>query len=365
MKRFGDNLMQEALTFDDCLLVPQHSTVLPDQASTETSITKLIKISVPLVSAAMDTVSEANLAIALARAGGVAIIHRANTPEEQTDQVRTVKKENLLVGAAVGVGEDSLTRVESLVNTGVDFIAVDTAHGHSQKVIDKVAEIKSKHPNIQLIAGNIVTASAAEALIKAGADGLKVGVGPGSICTTRIVAGVGVPQLTAIISVSEVAKKHGIPVIADGGIRYSGDIVKALAAGASAVMLGSLFAGTNEAPGETFESNGKIYKHYRGMGSIGAMLKNGGDRYFQKAQSDEKKIISEGVEGAVLSKGSIADTVYQLVGGIKSGFGYVGAKDIKDLWEKAEFVKVSKASVVESHPHDIMLIKEPPNYFKK
>lgn len=357
--------MQEALTFDDCLLVPQHSTVLPDQASLETSLTKLIKISVPLLSAAMDTVSEAEFAIALAREGGVAVIHRANTPEEQAEQVKRVKSQNLLVGGAVGVGEDALNRVEQLIKAGVDFISVDTAHGHSQKVIDKVAEIKQKFPDLQLIAGNIVTAKAAEALIKAGVDGLKVGVGPGSICTTRIVAGVGVPQFTAILNVAKTAKKYGIPVIADGGIRNSGDIVKALAAGASAVMLGSLFAGTEEAPGEVFEIDGKKYKHYRGMGSIGAMMKNGGDRYFQKAQTDEKKIISEGVEGAVVSKGPVAETVYQLVGGIKAGFGYVGAQNIADLWEKAEFVKVSKASVVESHPHDIMLMKEPPNYFRK
>jgi len=270
------------------------------------------------------------------------------------------QKGRLLVGAAVGTGKDTFERVEALVKAGVDVVVVDTAHGHSKKVIETVKAIKKAYPELQVIAGNVATAEATEELIKAGADAVKVGIGPGSICTTRIVAGIGVPQLTAILDCAQVAKKYDIPIIADGGIRYSGDIVKALAAGAESVMLGSIFAGTEESPGETVLYQGRKYKVYRGMGSIGAMKSGSADRYFQ---SENQKFVPEGVEGMVPYKGAVKDVVYQLVGGLRAGMGYVGARTIKELQQKAKFIKVTQASIKESHPHDIVITKEPPNYW--
>ena len=479
--------MKEALTFDDVLLVPQYSEVLPKDVKIDTRLTRQIRINIPLVSAAMDTVTEAALAKALAREGGIGIIHKNLTPDEQARQVSIVKKtENgiiydpitvtpdmtvkeafdlmaeykigglpvvdeegrlvglltnrdirfeknlskkikdlmtpreklivappdislekakeilhqhrieklplvskdnklvglitikdimsviehpnaardekgrLLVGAAVGTSPETMERVEKLVKAGVDVIVIDTAHGHSRRVIETLEMIKADYPDLPVVAGNVATPEGTEALIKAGADAVKVGVGPGSICTTRVVAGVGVPQLTAILECSEVARKYDVPIIADGGIRYSGDIVKALAAGAESVMVGSIFAGTEEAPGETILYQGRKYKAYRGMGSLGAMKSGSADRY---GQEGENKFVPEGIEGMVPYKGTVKDVVHQLVGGLRSGMGYVGARTIKELQEKAVFVKITPAGVKESHPHDIIITKESPNYW--
>jgi len=479
--------MREALTFDDVLLVPQYSEVLPKDTDIRTRLTRQITINIPILSAAMDTVTEAELAKALAREGGLGVIHRNLSPDEQARHVSIVKKtengviydpitvtpdttvkeavdlmaeykigglpvvdENgrlvglltnrdvrfetnlskkvkdlmtprkklivappsvtleeakeilhkhrieklplvekddklvglitikdimsvmehpnaardekgrLRVGAAVGTGPDTLERVEKLVRAGVDVIVIDAAHGHSKRVMETLKMIKANFPDLPVIAGNVATAEGAEDLIKAGADAVKVGVGPGSICTTRIVAGVGVPQLTAIMECAAVAKKYGVPVIADGGIRYSGDIVKALAAGAESVMIGSIFAGTEEAPGETILYQGRKYKAYRGMGSLGAMRSGSADRY---GQVGEGKFVPEGIEGMVPYKGTVKDVIYQLVGGLRAGMGYLGARTIEELQKKAVFVRITPAGVRESHPHDVIITKEPPNYW--
>lgn len=478
----------DALTFDDVLLIPGPSEVLPNQVDTTTYLTKKIKLNIPMMSAGMDTVTESQMAIAMARQGGIGIIHKNMPIEEQARQVDVVKrsehgvitdpfylhpenilqdaldimnnyrisgvpivdkdmylkgiltnrdvrfqddpnvkiddimtKENLtlgyegikmqeaiklmesakveklpivdgdnklkglitikdiekskqypnsardennrlLVGAAVGITNDMFDRVEALVKANVDVITVDTAHGHSKNVVAAIKDIKEKYPNLQIIAGNIATAEAAKDLIEAGADAIKVGIGPGSICTTRVVTGIGVPQITAIINCVEEAKKHDIPVIADGGIKYSGDITKALACGASVIMAGSLFAGTEESPGETILFEGRQYKEYRGMGSLAAMKDGSGDRYFQ---TNTKKYVPEGVEGRVDYKGPVGEVVYQLLGGLKSGMGYVGSKDLNELYEKAKLVKISPASLIENHPHDITITRESPNYTKR
>ncbi len=478
--------IEEGLTFDDVALIPARSAVLPKHVDTTTRLTRRIRLNVPIVSAAMDTVTEAPLAIALARVGGIGIIHRVLTPEEQAAEVRKVKKsesgiitdpitispdktigeaqalmgrhhisgipvtENgrlvgivtrrdlqfettglkvaevmttrdelittpegttlaqasalmqahrieklpivndrfelqglitikdikmniqyphavkddrgrLRVGAAVGVGEDSRRRVDALVAAGVDVLVVDTAHGHSQDVLDMVEAVKSAHPDVDIVAGNIATAQAAEDLIKAGADAVKVGIGPGSICTTRVIAGTGVPQLTAIANCARVADRLDVPVIGDGGIKFSGDITKAIAAGASAVMLGGLLAGTDESPGETILFQGRTYKLYRGMGSLGAMVKGGKDRYFQEGRPDAK-LVPEGIEGRVPYKGPLADVTYQLVGGLRSGMGYCGCRTIEDLRRAARFIKVTAAGLRESHVHDVIVTQEAPNY---
>ena len=484
-----EKLVKEGLTFDDVLLVPDYSEVLPHEVDVSTYITKNIKLNIPIVSAAMDTVTEARLAIALAREGGMGIIHRNMPIKDQAREVEKVKKsesgmilnpvtvrpeatvrealeimerfrisgvpvvdeeeklvgiltnrdlrfikptdydkpvsvfmtkENLItaregitldeateilqkykveklpivdgegrikglitikdivkrkkypnackdelgrlrVGAAVGTGEDTLDRVSALVEVGVDLIVVDTAHGHSKRVIETVQKIKGHFPDLDLVAGNVATAEGTKALIEAGADAVKVGVGPGSICTTRIVAGVGVPQITAIMEAYSVAKDYGVPVIADGGIRYSGDIVKALAAGASVVMLGNLLAGTEEAPGETIYYQGRAYKVYRGMGSLGAMMSRlSSDRY---GQDQMEKYVPEGIEGRVPYKGKLSDVVYQLVGGLRSGMGYTGCRTIRELQEKAKFVRITWAGYRESHVHDVQITKEAPNYW--
>ena len=478
----------DALTFDDVLLVPGPSEVLPNEVDTTTYLTNKIKLNIPMMSAGMDTVTESQMAIAMARQGGIGIIHKNMSIDEQARQVDVVKrsehgvitdpfylhpenilqdaldimnnykisgvpivdkdmylkgiltnrdvrfqddpsvviddimtKENLilgyegikmqeaiklmesakveklpivdgdnklkglitikdiekarqypnsardennrlLVGAAVGITNDMFDRVDALVKANVDVITVDTAHGHSKNVISSIKNIKEKYPDIQIIAGNIATPEAAHDLIEAGADAIKVGIGPGSICTTRVVTGIGVPQITAIINCVEEAKKHNIPVIADGGIKYSGDITKALACGASVVMAGSLFAGTEESPGETILFEGRQYKEYRGMGSLAAMKDGSGDRYFQ---TNTKKYVPEGVEGRVAYKGPVGEVVYQLLGGLKSGMGYVGSKDLNELYEKAKFVKISPASLIENHPHDITITRESPNYTKR
>ena len=477
-------ILKQAYTFDDVLLVPNKSEVLPKEVTLKTQLTKKITLNIPIMSAGMDTVTETKMAIAMAREGGIGIIHKNMSIEEQAAEVDRVKrqengiitnpiylspehtiqdaenlmakyrisgvpitegsklvgiltnrdlafetdyskkihevmtKENLvtamegttieeakvilskhkieklplvdadfnlkglitikdiqksikfpnaakdergrlLCGAAVGITANMMERVQALVNVDVDVITLDTAHGHSKGVIDGVRKIKEKYPELQVIAGNVATAEATRALIEAGADCVKVGIGPGSICTTRIVAGVGVPQLTAVMDCAEEGEKYGVPVIADGGIKYSGDVVKALAAGAKIAMMGSMFAGCEEAPGETEIYQGRSYKVYRGMGSLGAMAKGSKDRYFQEGN---KKLVPEGVEGRVAFKGSVSETIYQLLGGIRSGMGYLGARTLVDMAESARFVVQSSAGLKESHPHDINITKESPNY---
>ncbi|WP_297688525.1 IMP dehydrogenase [uncultured Anaerococcus sp.] len=483
MKIIGDGL-----TFDDLLLVPGPSEVLPNEVEVGTRLTKKIKLNIPLMSASMDTVTESRMAIAMARQGGIGIIHKNMSIEEQAREVDRVKRsehgvitdpfflhpyntladaleimsnyrisgvpivddqmylkgiltnrdvrfqedpsviiddimtkdglivghvgismtdavkkmesgkveklpivddefklkglitikdiektrqypnsardehDRLLVGAGVGITGDMMERVDALVEAKVDVIALDTAHGHSKGVMDAVRKIKAKYPDLQVIAGNVATGQATKDLIEAGVDCVKVGIGPGSICTTRVVTGVGVPQISAIIDCYKAAKEYDIPIIADGGVKYSGDITKALACGASVVMAGSLFAGTEESPGETIMFEGKQFKEYRGMGSLAAMKSGSSDRYFQ---NDTKKYVPEGVEGRVAYKGSVGDVIYQLLGGLRSGMGYVGAQNLVELEEKASFVKISPASLVENHPHDIQITRESPNYTKK
>ncbi|MBV7434152.1 IMP dehydrogenase [Cardiobacteriaceae bacterium TAE3-ERU3] len=479
-------IIEEALTFDDVLLVPDFSDVLPRDVNLTVPLARGITLNIPVLAAAMDTVSEARLAIALAQLGGLAIIHKNMTPAEQAAQVRKVKRfesgvirdpittspdhtvgdvrqitrehsisglpvlkdgklvgivtrrdiryaedsqmvrevmtpqeklvtvregessqavkallqkhriekalvvddefalrglitvkdirsardypnackdsnESLRVGAAIGPGGDADERIELLIDAGVDLITVDTAHGHSKGVIDKVAELRKRYPDLAIMAGNIATAKAAEALADAGADIVKVGIGPGSICTTRVVAGVGVPQISAIDSVSEAMQKRGVAVIADGGIRYSGDVAKAIAAGANAIMVGGLLAGTEESPGEVELYQGRSYKAYRGMGSLGAMTAGSSDRYFQSGQKAEK-LVPEGIEGRVPYKGSLAGVIEQLMGGLRSSMGYVGCHDLAEMRSKPTFVKITNAGVQESHVHDVTITKEPPNY---
>ena len=475
------------LTFDDVLLIPRKSDVLPKDVDVSTYITREIKLNIPILSAAMDTVTEFWLAIALAREGGIGVIHKNMSIGRQTSEVDKVKrsesgmivdpvtlppdkmigealevmrrfsisgipvtkkgkllgiltnrdlrfekelskkidevmtKKNLItvpegttleqakeilhknriekllivdkkknlkgmitvkdimkniqypnsckdsrgrlrVGAAVGVAKDMMGRASALVNAGVDLLVIDSAHGHSKGVMDAVKKIKNKFPEVTLVAGNVGTKEGTEDLIQAGADCVKVGVGPGSICTTRVVIGAGVPQITAILDCAEAASKHDVPIIADGGIRYSGDIAKALAAGANAVMIGSIFAGTEESPGETILYEGRTFKLYRGMGSIEAMKKGGKERYFQEHQLEAKKLVPEGIEGRVPYKGNLSESVYQLVGGLRAGMGICGAKNIKELSQKAEFMVITYAGLRESHPHDVIITKEAPNY---
>ena len=487
MSSYTDRFAFEALTYDDVLLLPGYSEVLPRDTNTQTFLTQSIPLNIPLVSAAMDTVTEYELAVALAQEGGMGFIHKNMSVEQQAEQVRKVKRsesgmildpitvtegatlgdvnkimnelgiggvpvvdvqnilrgiitnrdmrfekdmnklvintmskdrlitaqegismedaENMLneykieklpivdkayklvglitfkdiikrkfrpnackdsygrlrVGASVGVTLDYLARIDALHKAGADVIGVDTAHGHSKGVLDAVREIKRIWPDIQIVAGNIATKEAAEALAKAGADGIKVGVGPGSICTTRVIAGIGVPQLSAVLEAAEGAKKYGIPIIADGGIRFSGDLTKALAAGASSVMIGSMFAGTEEAPGEMVIAEGRKFKTYRGMGSLEAMETGSKDRYFQAGEEDAKKLVPEGIVGRVPFKGKVSEVIFQLVGGLKAGMGYCGTPDLTEL-QKARFVKITSAGVRESHPHDVVIMREAPNY---
>jgi IMP dehydrogenase len=482
----------EALTFDDVLMRPGHSEVLPSETDIRSRITKRIQLNLPIISSAMDTVTEARLAIAMAQAGGIGVIHRNLTPEEQADHVRQVKRfesgivlnpvtitpdmtlgaamalmkakgisgvpvtegdagragrlvgiltnrdvrfadnhdqpvselmtterlvtvresvtqqearrlfhqhriEKLLVvdddfrcvglltvkdiekailnpnackdeagrlrvAAATTTGDAGFERAERLVDAGVDLVVIDTAHGHSQKVLDAVARVKRLSNDVQVVAGNIATAAGAKALIDAGADAIKVGIGPGSICTTRIVAGVGVPQLSAILEAASVAARQDIPVIADGGVKFSGDLAKAIAGGADCVMIGSLLAGTDESPGEVFLYQGRSYKAYRGMGSMGAMARGSADRYFQADIKDTMKLVPEGVEGQVPYKGPVGAVIHQLAGGLKAAMGYVGAKSIEELQEKAEFIRITSAGLRESHTHDVTITRESPNY---
>jgi len=479
--------LEEGLTFDDVMLLPARSEIQPRDVDVSAKLTRRISISIPIVSAAMDTVTEARLAIALAREGGVGIIHRAMPPAPQATEVDKVKKseygmivdpitmrpnqkiaealevmeryrisgvpvtedgrlvgiltnrdlrfetkldlpisavmtkddlitapvgttveeakeilhqnriEKLLVvdeefnlkglitikdiekrkkyphackdglgrlrvGAAVGVHEDAEERVPLLLKVGVDLVVVDTAHGHSLAVLETVRMLKDRYPDLEVVAGNVATEDGAEDLIRAGADGVKVGIGPGSICTTRVVAGTGVPQITAIMAAARSASRHGVPLIADGGVKFSGDVTKALAAGASSVMLGGLFAGTEESPGETVIYQGRSYKVYRGMGSLGAMQRGGRDRYAQHEEVEAGKLVPEGIEGRVPYRGTLAATVYQLVGGLRSGMGYCGCRTVEELWRTARFIRITSAGLRESHVHDVIITKEAPNY---
>lgn len=364
--KFKKPLIEEALTFDDVLLIPQFSEVLPTDVLTDSFVTKKLKLKTPILSSAMDTVTESEMCIAMALGGGLGVLHKNMAKEVQAQEVMKVKSFNnlnLKVAAAMGVTAQEKDRAKILVEAGVDLLVIDTAHGHSKGVIEAVKEIKKLYKNkVEIIAGNVATPEACLALIKAGVDGVKIGIGPGSICTTRVVAGIGVPQLYALLSCKDVCHQYKIPYIADGGIKYSGDIVKAMASGASAVMVGSLLAGTLESPGEVFEVNGKKYKSYRGMGSLGAMEKGSKDRYGQASVSEAKKLVPEGVEGIVVYKGAVENVLFQLAGGLRAGMGYLGAKDIKDLWKKAKFIKITDASLKESHPHDIYITKDAPNY---
>lgn len=371
-------LEKDALTFDDVLLVPQYSEITPDMVDVSTKLTNTFKMNVPFLSAAMDTVSEHKLVTALALAGGLGVIHKNMSIADQAKEVEMVKnyefdnekykrvlidkKGRLCVGAAIGVTADMMDRVHALMDAGVDVFVLDSAHGDSKNIINAIKNLRLEYPSMELIAGNVATYEGALDLMKAGTSAVKVGMGPGSICTTRIIAGIGVPQLQAVMDCARASKEMNVPIIADGGIKYSGDVVKALAAGANTVMLGGLFATCEEAPGDIYESNGKKYRTYRGMGSIEAMAKGSTDRYFQ---TGHKKFVAEGVQGIVEVKTTVEELVFQLIGGLKAGMGYCGSKDIPTLQEKGTFIKITNNALLESHPHDISIDKGEPNYSVK
>lgn len=372
-------MITEGLSYDEVLILPNYSDVNKNEVDLSCNLTPKIRLKTPIISSPMDTVTEARLAVALAQVGGIGIVHRNLTIEEQVQQIKKVKKskvknkskaaldskKRLLVGGAVGVGPDLKNRLKALVRADVDVIVLDSAHGHCEYIVNTVQEIRDKYPKLELIAGNVGTGEGALALIKAGASCIRVGLGPGSICTTRIVSGVGVPQLTAVIDCVKTAQNHNVPVIADGGIKYSGDITKALGAGADTVMLGSLLAKTKEAPGKVVEHNGKKYKYYRGMGSIAAMKKGSASRYGQSIRAVAGKMVAEGVEGLVPYKGKLKDFVYQLIGGLKAGMVYVGAHNLQELKQRTRFIKISSASLAESHPHSINITNSGANYDQK
>jgi IMP dehydrogenase len=370
------------LTFDDVLLLPGYSDFTRGDITLSTHLTKRITLDSPFVSSPMDTVTESELAIALAKLGGIGIIHRNLTVSGQAEEVIKVKSENLLVGAAVGAGKGVEERIAALVKAGVDVIMLDSAHGYARNVIETLVKIKQDYPDLQVVAGSVATYDGAKALIEKGADGLRVGMGPGAICTTRIISGMGVPQVTALQETVKAAREHNVPVIADGGIKYSGDMVKALAVGANAVMMGSFFASAKEAPGDTvmlkrdqvphrfqsiFEKNKDTYlfKAYRGMGSVGAMeqgAKIKSEDEFHGKDYKDRVLVAEGVEGLVPVKGTVSELISQAIGGIKSGMFYVGAKSIEELWEKAKFIQITQASLTESHPHSILITDPGKNY---
>lgn len=379
MSLWETKLAKKGLTFDDVLLIPAESHVLPNEVKLDTKLAPNLQLHIPLISAGMDTVTEGNMAIAMAENGGLGVIHKNLSIEAQVDEVKKAKGKTvdpnlphpavdnqgrLLATAAVGVTSDTFERAESLLEAGADAIVIDTAHGHSAGVLRKIKEIREHFPNATLIAGNVATGEGTAALFDAGVDVVKVGIGPGSICTTRIVAGVGVPQITAIYDAASVAQKYGKKIIADGGIKYSGDVVKALAAGGNAVMLGSMFSGTTEAPGTIFTNEGKQFKSYRGMGSVVAMSQQHGssDRYFQGGVNEANKLVPEGVEALVPYKGDVSNIIYQIDGGLRAGMGYVGAGTIEELIENSQFVQITNAGLRESHPHDVQMAKEAPNY---
>ena len=354
--------IKEALTFDDVLLLPKYSNVLPSKTNIFLQLTKNISLKVPFLSSAMDTVTESKMAIAMAKEGGLGVIHRNLNIKNQSLEVKKVKNNKLFVGAAIGTNEEDIDRAKSLITNGVDLIVIDTAHGHSEKVLRILTKIKKIVKTIPICVGNIATGEAAKKLYNSGADIIKVGIGPGSICTTRMVAGVGVPQISAIMEVKKALNKKNIKIISDGGIKFSGDIAKALAAGADAIMMGSIFAGTDESPGKKFKLKGKIYKEYRGMGSIGAMSAGSANRYFQKNFKDKAKFVPEGVEGRVEYKGKISKIIYQLQGGLRSSMGYIGARNLKEINKKAKFIKITKAGFYESMVHSVEITQNRINY---
>lgn len=378
MSNWDTKFAKEGFTFDDVLLIPAESHVLPNEVDLSTQLAPNLKLNVPFLSASMDTVTETKMATTMARNGGLGVIHKNMSADDQAKMVAAVKaiendasqypnaavdaNNHLLVAAAVGVTSDTFDRASALLNAGADAIIIDTAHGHSAGVLRKVAEIRHQLPDATLIAGNVATGEGTRALFEAGVDVVKVGIGPGSICTTRVVAGVGVPQLTAIYDAAQVAREFGKPIIADGGMKYSGDIVKALAAGGNAVMFGSMFSGTDEAPGDIIEDGGKKYKTYRGMGSLASMSHGSADRYFQGGVNETNKLVPEGIEARVEYKGSVNDIIFQMVGGLRSGMGYTGSATIQDLIDNAQFVRISNVGLIESHPHDVQITKAAPNY---
>ncbi len=379
MDMMNGKILKQGYTFDDVLLVPAYSEVMPKQVDISTRLTEKIALNVPLLSAAMDTVTESPMAIGLALLGGLGIIHKNMSIQQQAQQVSEVKtqlvdlvkypsaaldsRNRLLVGAAIGVSDDLIERVDALVHAGVDIVALDSAHGHSLGVIQSVRKVRENYPDLDIMAGNIISAAGATDLIYAGATCVKVGVGPGSICTTRVISGVGVPQLTAINDVVQIANQYKVGVVADGGIKQSGDIVKALAAGAHCVMLGGLFAGTEETPGGVMEVYGQKVKSYVGMGSLIAMQRGSSDRYFQGGIQELSKLVPEGIEATVNYKGPLREVVYQLMGGLRSGLGYCGCANIKELHDNAKFVVITNNGLNESHPHDVKNIKKAPNYY--
>ena len=354
--------IKEALTFDDVLLLPKYSDVLPSNTNIFLQLTKNILLKVPFLTSAMDTVTESKMAIAIAKEGGLGIVHRNLDIKLQSNEVKKVKNKKMYVGAAIGTNLEDLERARSLANNGVDLIVIDTAHGHSKKVLETLIKLKKIIKNIPVCVGNIATGEAAKKLYNSGADIIKVGIGPGSICTTRMVAGIGVPQISAIMEVKKALNKKKIKIISDGGIKFSGDIAKALAAGADAIMMGSIFAGTDESPGKKFKIKGKTYKLYRGMGSIGAMSAGSANRYFQKNFKDKSKFVPEGVEGRVEYKGKVSKIIYQLQGGLRSSMGYIGAKNLKEINKKAKFIKITKAGFYESMVHSVEMTQKTINY---
>ena len=354
--------IKESLTFDDVLLLPRYSDVLPSETDISLKLTKKISLKVPFLSSAMDTVTESDMAIALANAGGIGIIHRNLNIKSQTKELVRVKKKKLNVGAAIGTNIEDLERAKSLIDNGCDLIVIDTAHGHSKKVLDTLTKLKKINFKVPICVGNIATGEAAKKLYNSGADIIKVGIGPGSICTTRMVAGIGVPQISAIMDVKKELKNKNIKIISDGGIKFSGDIAKALAAGADAIMMGSIFAGTQESPGKKFKLKGKIYKIYRGMGSIGAMSSGSANRYFQKNFKDKSKFVPEGVEGRVEFKGKVSEIIYQLKGGLRSSMGYIGARNLSQISKNAKFIKITKAGFYESMVHSVEITQKTINF---
>ena len=354
--------IKESLTFDDVLLLPKYSNVLPSETNISIQLTKKILLQVPFLSSAMDTVTESKMAIAMANEGGIGIIHRNLDIKTQTKEVIKVKKKKLLVGAAVGTNKEDINRVKSLIYNGCDLIVIDTAHGHSEKVLRILSRLKKMNYDIPICVGNVATSEAAKKLYDSGADIIKVGIGPGSICTTRMVAGIGVPQISAIMDVKRALKNKKIKIISDGGIKFSGDIAKALAAGADAIMMGSIFAGTDESPGKKYKVKGKFYKMYRGMGSIGAMSSGSANRYFQKNYKDKSKFVPEGVEGRVEFKGNVSKIIYQLKGGLRSSMGYIGAKNLAQITKNAQFTKITKAGFYESMVHSVEMTQKSINY---
>tara|TARA_B100000945_G_scaffold314204_1_gene311492 strand:+ start:524 stop:1606 length:1083 start_codon:yes stop_codon:yes gene_type:complete len=355
--------LKESLTFDDVTLVPRYSAILPSQANIETKLGNNLNLKIPFLSSAMDTVTESKMAIALAKQGGLGIIHRNLDIGQQCKEVKKVKNKKLIVGAAVGTSKTDILRAQKLIENSVDLLVIDTAHGHSKKVLLTLKKLRKIAKRTIICAGNIATSDSAKALVDEGADILKVGIGPGSICTTRIVSGIGVPQISAVMEVKKGIKKNKkVKIISDGGVKFLGDAAKAIAAGADAVMMGSVFAGTEESPGKKFKYNNKYYKSFRGMGSLGAMMDGSSGRYFQKNFKDSSKFIPEGVEGRVEYKGKVENIIYQLKGGLKSSMGYIGAKNINDLQKRSRFVKITKAGFYESMVHNVEVTNDGKNY---